>query len=392
MTVLYVLISTDYYGGATKSFMKLLKGVISAGINAMVVVPDTNGIYPILCKMGLKVFVVSSKSNTWTGAKTFKQKILYIPRQFGRILVNLRAHKKIDNIIRNEEIDIVHSNNTVTDLGRHIAESRNIPHLYHVREYGDKDFGLRYFPTTRSFHNYLRQSNVYTVCITKDIQIHHGLMNNHNSKVIYNGIIDDIYEVNTNNDVRNYFLYAGRIEPTKGLLELIKAYSIYVKQVSNPLPLKVAGEVFDFNYKKNIDELIQKNNLINNIDFLGTCNDMSAMYKNAKAIVICSEYEGFGRCMPEAMSYGCIVIGHNTGGIKEQFDNGLSLTGTEIGYRYDNREELIYTLLEVHNLHAEAYAFMQRKAFQVVEKLYSVSNYVQSILDFYELIKERQKK
>ena len=160
MTVLYVLISTDPFGGATKSFLILLQGVLKSGVNAIVVVPDTDGIYDTLCGMGVKVVVVSSKGNTWTGARTLKHKILYILRQLGRMVVNLLAYRKIEKLLRDEKIDIIHSNNTVTGLGRHLAECRNIPHLYHVREYGDKDFGLRYFPTTRSFHRYLNAANV----------------------------------------------------------------------------------------------------------------------------------------------------------------------------------------------------------------------------------------
>ena len=237
MTVLYVLISTDPFGGATKSFLTLLQGVLKAGVNAIVVVPDTNGIYDTLREMGVKVIVVSSKGNTWTGARTLKHKILYVPRQLGRIVVNMLAHRKIEKLLCEEKIDIIHSNNTVTDLGRHLAGCRRIPHLYHVREYGDKDFGLRYFPTTSSFHKYLNTANVYTACITKDIQQHHGLINNPNSRVIYNGIIDCFSEDNLKLDGRDCLLYAGRIEPTKGLLELVHAYAIYIKHVEHPLPL-----------------------------------------------------------------------------------------------------------------------------------------------------------
>ena len=390
MTVLYVLISTDPFGGATKSFLLLLQGVLKSGVKAIVVVPDANGIYDTLCGMGVKVIVVSSKGNTWTGARTLKHKILYVPRQLGRVVVNNLAHRKIEKLLRDEIIDIIHSNNTVTDLGRHLAECRKIPHLYHVREYGDKDFGLRYFPTNRSFHKYLNTSNVYTVCITKDIQKHHGLLNNPNSRVIYNGIIDCFSDDNLKLDGRDILLYAGRIEPTKGLLDLVQAYAIYLGQVERPLPLVVAGVVFDVCYKKKVDDFIYNNKLNDYISFIGKCSDMPALYKKAKAIVISSEFEGFGRCMPEAMSYGCIVIGHDTGGTKEQFDNGLTLTGRDIGFRYNDSEKLVNSLLGVHNLQGEDYVSMQHLAFDVVRRMYSVDNYVESILNFYSLIKERQ--
>ena len=36
----------------------------------------------------------------------------------------------------------------------------------------------------------------------------------------------------------------------------------------------------------------------------------------------------------------CLVIGRNTAGTKEQFDNGLDQTGEEIGLRFDSDLEL----------------------------------------------------
>ena len=167
---------------------------------------------------------------------------------------------------------------------------------------------------------------------------------------------------------------------------MVKAYRRYASEISEPLPLIVAGEVFDFKYKQEIDNFIDINNLNNHICFLGKCSDMQTLYRRAKAIVIPSKYEGFGRCMPEAMSNGCIVIGHNTGGTKEQFDNGLSLTGTEIGYRYDNEDQLVNALKNIHNADDSDLYPIRRIAFEVVCKQYSYEEYVKNILSFYNLI------
>ena len=115
---------------------------------------------------------------------------------------------------------------------------------------------------------------------------------------------------------------------------------------------------------------------------------MQTLYRRAKAIVIPSKYEGFGRCMPEAMSNGCIVIGHNTGGTKEQFDNGLSLTGMEIGFRYDNKDNLVNAIINIHNADDSVLDPIRHSAFEVVCKLYSYDEYVNNVLSFYNLIKK----
>lgn len=386
MTVLYILISTDPFGGATKSFMVLLHGVLKAGIKAIIVIPDNGGIYPVLCEMGAEVIIMPSKGCTWTGAKTLRQALLYLPRQLGRLFIDAKACNKLHEILKKRHIDLVHSNNTVTSLGRYIATKRNIPHLYHVREYGNKDFGLRYFPTNASFHKYLKCDNVYTICITKDIQRHHKLSQHPRSRVIYNGIAQCTNGLEHTHFPHDYFLYAGRIEPTKGLMELITAYEEYTKSTSSPLQLKVAGETFDSSYMQKIQEYIDSHHLQRYIIFLGKYSDMPQLYKSAKAIIIPSKHEGFGRCMPEAMSFGCIVIGHNTGGTKEQFDNGRSILGHDIGYPYNSSKELVQCLLHVHKSGEKELTLMRQEAYDTVCGLYSYDKYIQSVLEFYDTI------
>lgn len=386
MTILYVLISTDPYSGSTKSFLRLLKGVMQAGVKPVIVVPDTDGIYGTLTDTGARVIVQYEKGCTWTGAKNLKQTLLYIPRQIGRMWINWRARRSLEKKLEGIDVDLVHSNSTVASLGRYIAHRRGLPHLYHVREYGDKDFGLTYFPTNAIFRKHLRDKGTYTACITQDIQRHHGLVGLSSSRVIYNGILPEKAECTPVQTERNFFLYAGRIEPTKGLLKLVKAYSLYARSVPSPLPLKVAGEAIDSTYMQSVERCISANGIGNLVVFLGKVDDIADLYQTAKAIVISSENEGFGRCMPEAMSCGCIAIGHDTAGTQEQFDNGLRLCGTEIGLRYNNEEELLSALLRVHNMPEQEQNTLRGNAFRCVSSLYTDRVYTDSVLAFYKYI------
>lgn len=386
MTVLYFLISTDPYSGSTKSFLRLLTGVMQAGVKPLIVVPDTDGIYGTLTGMGAKVIVQYEKGCTWTGAKNLKQTLLYIPRQIVRMWINWRARRSLEKKLEGIDVDLVHSNSTVASLGRYIANRRRLPHLYHVREYGDKDFGLTYFPTNAVFRKHLREKGTYTACITRDIQRHHGLEGLPSSRVIYNGILPEKAEYAPVQTVRNCFLYAGRIEPTKGLLKLVKVYCLYAKSVPSPLPMKVAGEAIDSAYMQSVERCVTTAGIGNLVVFLGKVDDMTALYQTAKAIVIPSENEGFGRCMPEAMSCGCIAVGRNTAGTQEQFDNGLRLCGTEIGLRYNNEEELLSALLRVHNMPEQEQNTLRGNAFRCVSSLYTDKVYTDSVLAFYKYI------
>lgn len=391
MNILYILSSTDPFAGSTKSFLTLIKGVIEAGANAIVVVPDTNGVYSTLHDMSVEIIIQKEKGCTWTGARNLKQILLYIPRQLGRMAINYYAQQCLAKKLRNIPIDIVHSNVSVASLGRYIARKRNLPHIYHIREYGDKDFNMKYFPTKASFHRYLKSENVYTICITKDIQKYHDLLGESSSRVIYNGITDLTGTIEQASWSRTYFLYAGRIEPAKGLLNLLHAYKAYTEEIAEKetiLPLMVAGEVFYESYMQTIQNYIAKNHLGKYIQFLGKVTNMAELYQHAKAIIIPSDFEAFGRCMPEAMLNGCITIAHNTGGSKEQFDNGLALIGSEIGFRYDTQEQLITSLSNVHNMNEKELDIIRKNAFHCVSQLYTNEKYIHSVLEFYHDIQK----
>ena len=62
--------------------------------------------------------------------------------------------------------------------------------------------------------------------------------------------------------------------------------------------------------------------------------------------------------MPEALAAGALVIARNTGGLKEQFENGVSLTGKEIGISFSNIDELADILENVADSPKEKYLEM----------------------------------
>jgi glycosyltransferase involved in cell wall biosynthesis len=117
--------------------------------------------------------------------------------------------------------------------------------------------------------------------------------------------------------------------------------------------------------------------------FLGERSDISDIMRQARALIIPSRFEGFGLCMPEAMFQGCLAIGHNTAGTKEQLDNGLELTGKEIALRYNTIEELTQLLKTVTERPSSDFDGYRLRAFDTVNQLYSSESNANSIYKFY---------
>ena len=174
------------------------------------------------------------------------------------------------------------------------------------------------------------------------------------------------------------------MEPAKGVTELLEGYQIYHTKSANPAPLYLAGAQYNKFYSDLLQQFITKHHLSDSVYFLGIQTNLDKWMNNALAIVISSPNEAFGRCMAEAMMNDCLVIGHNTGGTKEQFDNGLQMHHEEIGLRYMTKEELASHLYQVEQKSPEQYCSMREKAFITANTLYSNENNAEQIYQFYE--------
>ena len=383
MNVAYILNNTIATNGDTKAFLNLLQSVINRGIHPFVIMPDKNGIYHELVrndKVQIKTF--NYRTCAYPRLRTAIDSLYFVPKLLARIIVNREATRQLTTYLKENAIDIVHTNVGVVRIGFNAAKKNGIPHIYHIREYAN-EIGIHYFPATTSFLHQLNENNSYSICITKAIQRYYQqTCKVKKSRVIYDGVFSR-RDVMPESHERNYFLFAGRIQPAKGLDQLLMAYELYSGKDAHPLRLKIAGSTADENYFKRLTKFVEEHRLSEKVEFLGNRDDITDLMRKAQALVVSSPFEGFGFCMPEAQQQGCLVIARNTSGMKEQFDNGLELTGDEIGLRYDTVEELAKILYDVTITPPDNYLPYKERAFRVVNQLYTSENNIQKIYDFY---------
>ncbi len=389
MNILYVLNSTYALGGATKSFLTLIETVKQCGHTSIVVAPDEDGVAITLRQMDVEVIAMPYRNNTYPDLRNPKEAILFLPRLAARRMLILKAVNAVYERIKSRDIALVHTNVSVVDVGERVAKRLGIPHIYHIREYGDSDFHLHYYPSSKAFHR--RLSHNYTLCITRAIQQHHLLSGCPKSLVVYNGITMTEEKERKALPAAPYFLYAGRIEKAKGLMDLAVAYAKFAKKQGADCPsLAIAGETTEPPYCQKIIQYLEDKGVKNKVNFLGSRRDIGHLMRHATATIVPSHFEGFGRCLPEAMLSGCIVIGRDTAGTKEQLDNGLQFTGKEIGYRFHNIAELSQSLEKVVGASEEERQAMRTRALQTVNEYYTQRRYTCSIIQLYEKI-ERER-
>ena len=389
MRIAYILSATNPNGGATKAFLSLLQGLTKKGIEPLIVCPDKNGIYNDFITMGIPTLALPYRPATYPYFRTIKERLLFAPRTIARQWLNRKAVKNLAQWLKDQNVDMIHTNVGIVDIGFKASRALDIPHIYHIREYADKDFGMHYFPNKRFFQKQLNDVHSYSICITKDIQNYHGENGKETSQVIYDGVHHKIVTFTKEED-KNYILYAGRIEYTKGLDLLLEAYAKAIKECKkdNFPKLKVAGFVQQQLFYEKLKHYIEIEKISEKVQWMGEVIDLKDYMRHAKALIIPSRSEGFGLCMPEAMFEGCLCVGHNTGGTKEQLDNGLKLKGKEIALRYNTTNELAGILKALYDgtIKKEETDSMTADAFDVVNKLYSTEANVENVFNFYNKI------
>ena len=223
MRILYISNSTGG-GGAPASLYNLIEG-LACRHKIGVVLPQASGdLYDKLQDLGVKIYdSVPYVLDIWP--KT------YNPFRFISKCIKLCKNRSsvrsyIGSIIDDFHPDIVHTNVGPLSIGVEETIKRGIPHVWHMREYQDKDFSMTFFPSRRAFINLIHSDNNHNISITQDIFRHWNLRTGKDI-VVYNAIRRVPDKPVTESADKGYFLYVGRIEKSKGLMTLLKAFKQY---------------------------------------------------------------------------------------------------------------------------------------------------------------------
>jgi glycosyltransferase involved in cell wall biosynthesis/GT2 family glycosyltransferase len=120
----------------------------------------------------------------------------------------------------------------------------------------------------------------------------------------------------------NHIVFLGRLENRKGIDLFLDAMSTYnAKKGVTKFKVSVVGKESD-SFK--VDVWRRQNKNCEYIQFLGFLKDdeVDAIFRSKPIVCVPSRYESFGLVALEAMSYGCVVIAANVGGLPEVIHNG----------------------------------------------------------------------
>lgn len=384
MKILYICVSSPntFISGGNQSLLNLINYIKNDVEVFLIHSSEHELLYNYLNWLKVKYKTIPYRMFTFPRIVDLKDLCLYIPRWVKIVYTSIRSYFEIAKVVRDFSPDIIHTNTSTVPYGYWVARRYHIPHIWHIREYMEKDYDLHPIPS-RSYHN-KRLNNSYSISITKGISDY--ICAGKNNRVIYNGICDSC-NLTFIEEKEKYFLYVGLLDNAKGLDVVMDAYIAYYKSsgVCRPYKLLLVGEG---NLRQSIENRIIVEGAEDSVELLGglSSEKVRQLMEKATALIIASRAEAFGRVTAEAMFAGCLVIGRDTAGTKEQLDNGLTLVGREIGLRFSNVRELTQHMFDITNKGIETYFPMIKDSQNVVKRLYTTESYAESVKNFYKHI------
>lgn len=337
MRVLYIADRGDE-GGAARAIIEVVTNLQAMGVSPVVCTGTKNSLNDTFTELGITNFAscfypaMNPKS-----PYLWKRPLKYPYELMQYYLAIYPAMKNISGHVDMNTIDIIHTNSARNDIGCLLSKKYHVPHVMHLREFGQEDFNCCiYRPDYYSFISRYTSRFIAISEAVKHSWISKGI-NAQITQVVPNGVDTEKIEVSdpARFDRENLSLIiAGGVCEAKGQHIALEAIGRLAPQVRDKVTLDIAGWS-DKVYIPKLEAIISKYNL-NNITFSGTRTDLYQTYKNYDIGLMCSRSEGFGRVTAEYMYAGLGVIASDTGASPELVTDGA--TGQI--YRQDDPEDL----------------------------------------------------
>ena len=280
-----------------------------------------------LDQKGHNVFILSHPNSKLNKLEN-KPNIHLIEKKLGPVY-NPFMILYLTRFIKKNKIDLVVTNiDKEVAIGGIAAKICGIPNIRRVGS--DKDFNNR-FRMKRNHILFTNKSIVPCNYLSKTITEKYSYTNIKDFTTIYNG--RNKQEIDTNkiaelkktwnvNDNEKVMGITGQLTMVKHIDDLIKVFSKIVKKHGN-WKLVITGEGPE---KKNLQDLVQELNIVNNVVFAGFSDDPILSASCYDIAMLTSHREGFPNSIVEYMSTGKPVISTDVGGVNEiitDMENGL---------------------------------------------------------------------
>jgi glycosyltransferase involved in cell wall biosynthesis len=308
--------------GANLSLLNLIEGLGRYGVRSHVIAPEPGDLLPELARRGIPAAVFPFE--WWVSPRRTVTGVV------ARLIRNVRLLRSLAAQIACWGCDLVYSNSSVFAIGAMVAAKLRLPHVWHCREFGGRDYDL-----LPDFGSQLSRLGFRAADAT--VFVSHALRRAllgrtpaANSHVIYNGVapegvFDERRRAALTLRGRRHpftFVLVGRFRASKGQAIAIRAFAQIAARHPAVRLLLVggSGQTGDEDYFDRCRALATELAVADRVEFWGYIPDPERAFLEADVALMCSRNEAMGRVTAEAMSVCRPVIGFDSGGTSELID------------------------------------------------------------------------
>lgn len=363
--ILFITNCASLYG-ANRSMIELISELIKKDYRVHVAVMGYNDVERELHKLRCKTEVFRYRqsvhpindNNVISRYKSLKE--------------NVFAAWCMAKYVRKNQIEYIHSNSIVIDVGAIAARFAGVKHIWHIREMIPKDYQFEF--DFKLLERRLLKRADRIICISEAVRRHYAGLLGGRVCVIYDGLQCERYYQNAAKRVMNHnILLCGNIMQSKGCAEAVEAISILKKRGHDDVHLYIVGSG-DIVWLKKVIRAYHAGSCVTVCGFV---KDLSDIRKACAIGLMCSKSEALGRVTIESMLAGMYVIGTDSGGTSEIILHGRN------GYLYPpgNSNKLADVIEHVWN-HPDKR--MLEKAQKDAFERFDQENQAQKVIQIYE--------
>lgn len=271
--------------------------------------------------------------------------------------------------------ELIYTNTSVLANGLFISKILGVKHIWHIREFGLEDYGLLPIWGARIQKWLFRKSDQLIFNSDYLMESKCDDQMKMNAQVVYNGVYSNDYVPTRSTEIVNInknlnICFIGLLQKEKNVQEAIKLLaSLKEKRPEVMLYLCGSGEK---SYLESLKNYVRELGVTENVNFMGYLTDVAVILGKSHFLIMPSKNEAMGRVTVEALFHGVPVIGRDSAGTSELFENGVQ------GFLYTEVSEVASRVL---TLNQNGYEQMQIRAKEHAVSNYSIEEYGERILN-----------
>lgn len=304
---------SSHHGGSELCAMESIQALNDLGYENYAVIPTHGVVLDRLKNIVSGVEVVSYDWWVTSKAWSFWLKLKMI---FGFY----KSSRKISKLINQYDIDLVITHTLTFPSAALAASKSKVSHVWYIHEYGLDDHGLKFEYGKYSSLKFINIFSDAVIVNSKALQNYYSSYFDDNKlRLLYYAVdypnISPL--INKEKDSLKICM-VGRIAPGKNQLTSLNALA-YLHSFQVFPTIDFVGS-WDEEYKNELISFIDKNNLTNQVRFVGQVNHPWEYVSTSDVVLVCSYNEAFGRVTVEGMKAGRVVVASSTGAGFELLD------------------------------------------------------------------------